>query len=62
MWNDDKNWITRAKHYNNQCKQFVTAAVICADKTLITLNILNSNENAHAAQQTSEGKRVVCAT
>ena len=29
--------------------------VICADKNLITLNILNSNECAHAVQPTREG-------
>ena len=35
-----------------QCKQFVPHAAICADKTLITLNILNSNEHTHVAQPT----------
>ena len=49
------------KYYHYQCRQFVTAAAICADKTLISLNILNSNEHTHAAQQTREGKRVRCA-
>ena len=39
-------------------RKFVTAAAICADKTLITLNILNPNEHALAAQQTLEGKRI----
>ena len=29
-------------------------AAICADKTLITLNILNSNEHAYAVQPTHE--------
>ena len=46
------------KYYTYQCRQFVTAAAICADKTLITLNVLNSNEHAHAAQQTG----VLCRT
>ena len=41
--------------------QFVTTATICTDKTLISLNILNSNEHAHAMQPTHEGKRVGCA-
>ena len=36
----------------------VTAAAICADKTLISLNILNSNEHTHAAQQTREGNNL----
>ena len=42
------------KYYTHQCRQFVTAAAICADKTTITLNILNSNEHTHAAQPTRE--------
>ena len=43
------------KYHAHQCRQFVTAAAVCADKTLITLNILDSNEHAHAAQPTGSG-------
>ena len=32
--------------------QFARRVVICADKTVITLSILNSNEHSHAAQLT----------
>ena len=42
------------KYYTHQCRQFVAAAAICADKTLISLNILNSNEHTYAAQPTRE--------
>ena len=49
------------KYYSHQPKQFVTAAAICADETLISLNIFNSNGHAHAAQQNREGKRDRCA-
>ena len=56
-----KNELLEQKYYTHQCRQFVTAAAICVDKTLISLNILNSNEHTHAAQQTREGKRVRCA-
>ena len=45
----------------HQFRQFVVATAICADKILITLNALNPNEHAHAAQLTREGKRVHCA-
>ena len=38
-----------------ECRDFVTAAAICTDKTLITLNFLNSNEHSHAVQPTREG-------
>ena len=34
--------------------QFVPHTMICTDKTLITINILNSNEHAYAAQPTRE--------
>ena len=34
---------------------------ICVDKTLISLNILNSNEHAYAAQRTRFSSRVCCA-
>ena len=40
------------KYYAHQYMQFVTAAAICADETLITLNIFNSNAHAYAAQPT----------
>ena len=53
--------ITRAKIVCVSMQAVVAAAAICADKTLISLNILNSNEHTHAAQQTREGKRVRCA-
>ena len=56
-----KTELLEQKYYAHQCRQFVTAAIICADKNLITLNVLNSNEHTHAAQQTREGKRVRCA-
>ena len=32
------------KYLTHQCRQFVTAAAICADETLIILNVFNSNE------------------
>ena len=48
------------KHYACQWRQFITAAVICVDKTLWSLNILNSNEHAYAAQPIRQGKRVGC--
>ena len=41
--------------------QFVVADAICSDKSLITLDILNSNKHIHAAQLTREGKRFGCA-
>ena len=53
-----KTKLLERKYYTYQCRQFVTAPVICSDKTLISLNILNSNEHAHAAQPTREGERV----
>ena len=34
---------------------------ICVDKTLISLNILNSNEHTYAAQRTRFPSRVCCA-
>ena len=49
------------KCHAHQCRQFVVDAAICADETLISLNILNSNEHTHDAQQTREGKWVRCA-
>ena len=49
------------KHYAHQRRQFDTYAVFFADKTIITLNVLNSNEHDYAVQPTREGKRVGCA-
>ena len=38
-----------------ECRQFVAAAVIFADETLITLKILNPNKHTYAAQPTVKG-------
>ena len=54
----EKTELLEQKYYAYQYRQFVTAAAICSDKTLWSLNILNLNEHAHAAQPTGEGKRV----
>ena len=42
------------KGARQQCRQFVRRAAICTDKTLITLNVLNSNEHAYAGRPTRE--------
>ena len=49
------------EHCVHQCRQFLTAAAMYSDKIIISLNVLNSNENAHAAQPPRKGKRVGCA-
>ena len=46
------------KHHAHQCRKFVAAAAVWAYETLISLNILNSNEHIHAAQPNHEGRRV----
>ena len=53
--------LLKHKGVSQQCRQSVRRAVICADETVITLNVLNSNEHDHAAQPTREGKRARCA-
>ena len=50
--------LLKQTHHTCQCRQFVAASIICVDETLITFNILNSNEHVEAVQRTREGKQI----
>ena len=56
-----KTELLEQKRHAHQCRKFVTTAAICADKTLITLNVLNSNEHTYAAQRSRFPSRFCCA-